>query len=775
MGRGVRRRRNPFTEGLSGWAIVFGLGIAPLTVAWPIEAAEKRGATVADSIEMAVVTEPTENHSEAATSPDGRHCFIVVKKGNLRTGYNDYTLLLYDLDEVRRSLGTNGLPKTVSLANFSSASNRPGIFRARWLGDSRTISFIGEQPGTMPQLYSVDIHTAAIHQMTASDTPAVDYDISASGAHFVYIAESPVDWSERDQHGYLVGLDSLLDVVGRQNHGVNTPESIYVGRKGTRASRRLRVETNLWTRHLFGVWISPRGRWAIVPQHVLDPPSSWWTDYAPVATYRALQGADSRDVKSFSVSSQAIFLQFLLVDLTTGRTALLLESPAGIGFGGTQVGVQWTADESSVIVANTFLPLRDVTGEERSRRQASPSIVEVNLETKQLSRIVNVLEKADGESADRVYTGSRFNGRDELVVSWMSRTGGASQSAYRKRGAGWGEIGGQMPANPSRIQLAVTQSLNTPPEITASDTADGREKVITDLNPELRSVDLGEAEALEWVDEEERKWTGGLLRPPHYDPTRRYPLVILTHGFDPSLFWMDGPEGVPSGYAARALGGRGIVVLQVKDSVGTLGSRRELQIQLGGYEAAMRKLDGMGMIDLSRVGIHGWSRTGYYVQYALVFSGIPFAAASVADPSELGIGQYVALFGFGYPGMVEMERMLGTPLWGDEAAKVWAERDPTFHLDRVQTPLRIEAYKYGLSWWDMYAILRRHNRPVEYWLFPEASHVLFKPYERLTSQEGTVDWYDFWLNGHEDPVPGKQTQYARWRELRRSPSVPTNF
>ena len=41
-----------------------------------------------------------------------------------------------------------------------------------------------------------------------------------------------------------------------------------------------------------------------------------------------------------------------------------------------------------------------------------------------------------------------------------------------------------------------------------------------------------------------------------------------------------------------------------------------------------------------------------------------------------------------------------------------------------------------------------------------------KPLERLASQEMNVDWYDFWLNGHEDPDPAKAEQYARWRHLR---------
>jgi hypothetical protein len=36
----------------------------------------------------------------------------------------------------------------------------------------------------------------------------------------------------------------------------------------------------------------------------------------------------------------------------------------------------------------------------------------------------------------------------------------------------------------------------------------------------------------------------------------------------------------------------------------------------------------------------------------------------------------------------------------------------------------------------------------------------------MASQQGDVDWFDFWLNGHEDPDPTKADQYIRWRELR---------
>jgi len=50
---------------------------------------------------------------------------------------------------------------------------------------------------------------------------------------------------------------------------------------------------------------------------------------------------------------------------------------------------------------------------------------------------------------------------------------------------------------------------------------------------------------------------------------------------------------------------------------------------------------------------------------------------------------------------------------------------------------------------------------------PHGTHILEKPWERAVSQQGTVDWFDFWLNGHQDPDPTKAEQYHRWRELRK--------
>jgi len=72
-----------------------------------------------------------------------------------------------------------------------------------------------------------------------------------------------------------------------------------------------------------------------------------------------------------------------------------------------------------------------------------------------------------------------------------------------------------------------------------------------------------------------------------------------------------------------------------------------------------------------------------------------------------------------------------------------------------------------LQQWEWYVALSLQRKPVEYVVLPDAAHLVVKPWERMTAQQGLVDWFCFWLKNEEDPDPAKAEQYARWRELRK--------
>jgi hypothetical protein len=99
----------------------------------------------------------------------------------------------------------------------------------------------------------------------------------------------------------------------------------------------------------------------------------------------------------------------------------------------------------------------------------------------------------------------------------------------------------------------------------------------------------------------------------------------------------------------------------------------------------------------------------------------------------------------------------------------WIEESPGFNLDRVQAPLLIgatEGLGSPLGEWGVYASLRMQNKPVAL-IYMEGQHVLKRPLERWASQQTNVDWFNFWLNGVEDPDQSKAPQYQRWERLRK--------
>lgn len=735
-----------------------------------VAAAAGRAFTVRDSIEMTILSQPNSAWGSTETqtipySPDGRRFFVVTRTGDLSTGLNDSALLVYDIPEILAGFDSPKLPEPREVATMSSASNRPAISSGRWL-NSRTIAFIGEPAGEVAQIYTADVETGQLTKLTSYPTRIIDFDLSGQSGRFLFTAEAPLDWSQRIAHGYVVGTQNIIDVVSQgATQSLWLRFAFHIGHVGTTQV----IDVDLPPDHTvrtwpWRMWVSPSGRWAISMRQVPNPPASWWKDYAPMAEHAYFKGVNDPVARDIAIFPLNTCLQYVLIDMETGQARPLLEAPAAFPYSSLTFRAHWIADESAVVLAGTFLPLTGADESELARRRAAGAVAEVGIHEPWIRRIDSFQAiGAEQESNGRLIR-TTLDGDGRLVVERRTQDG-MRASVYERGPAGWTRLQHPEDTNERTFHVEIAQGLNEPPELKASDPR-GREKILTDLNPRFRSIRMGQVEPMRWTDAAGHEWIAGLLMPPDSEPGRRYPLVIQTHGFDPDAFLVDGPYGSPSGFAARALAGRDIAVLQMKDGLGPVATRAESEYQLAGYRRAIEVLAGRGLIDPQRVGIHGWSRTGFYVQQALISSEFELASASVSDASALGVWPYVFFFGASYPSMLEFERMIDARPWGDSNAATWLQRDPTFHLDRVRTPLRIECYAPGFGWWDTYAILRRLHQPVEYISIPHGSHTLVKPWERLTSQGGTVDWHDFWLNGHEDEDPAKAEQYARWREMR---------
>jgi len=225
--------------------------------------------------------------------------------------------------------------------------------------------------------------------------------------------------------------------------------------------------------------------------------------------------------------------------------------------------------------------------------------------------------------------------------------------------------------------------------------------------------------------------------------------------------------------AAQPLAIAGIVVLQMDERRDHAATPVEAPDQVAGIEAAISQLVADGVIDPDRVGIAGFSRTCWHIEEALLHSPKSFAAAVIADGVDFSYMQYL-MFGEENPELkAEFERVNGGDPFAREDLQRWVENAPGFSLDHLQTPLRIESHGGSaiLEEWETYASLRMQHKSVDLIDISDGQHLLQKPLERLASQQGVVDWFRFWLEDYEQPHPQDETEYVRWRQMRRDKQV----
>lgn len=376
--------------------------------------------------------------------------------------------------------------------------------------------------------------------------------------------------------------------------------------------------------------------------------------------------------------------------------------------------------------------------------------------------------------------------RNSSAQLWQVRAGKPIAIAesptpyFVQKGGSWISVDPRhpLPNDRSSLTIAIRQSVNAPPVLVATDKATGKSAVIFDPNPQLAKIDLGEASVYRWHDGRARTLTGGLVKPPGYQPTHRYPLVVQTHGFDPKAFLRVG--GTETAQSARALAGRGIVVLQVQEpgesSVFTNTPREAYEDGTLVYLAAVDQLVAEGVVDPRKVGIAGMSRTGMYVITSLVRASDRFAAAVFADGDSGTLWTYLSIVDYWSADYLKSEEdfYAGVKPYGSGLER-WIKDAPGFNTDKIRAPVLFSAadpQHLIMSVWPLYAQLRDQNKPTDLLYIRSGRHGLAKPAHRLAHQEMLVDWFDYWLQGKEDPDPAKVEQYRRWHALRKDPTRP---
>lgn len=712
-----------------------------------------RPVTMPDAISMTRLADPEYVNGApsrgrvAQFSSDGSQFVVVVRRGNLEQNTNEYEILLWRCDRI----GDPTFPRRV--LTMASSSNRPAIENVTWLRDNRTIAFLGEQPEELHQVYLFDTETEVLKKATNHPTNLASYSITLDGTRIAFIAEppeKPLFNSQTKRQGVLVTAQPLIDLL--LNRVSARAMQLWFQNESGQVRQVGVPET---ASYFDSPVLSPDGRFIAVRAVVASVPAIWksYTD----AVLRAYTNP------AMSKGQETWLSRYAVVDTQTGEGRFLLNSPVR----SIDTLIAWSPDSKSVAVAGVYLPLDDIYGEKRKLRQSRTFAVEVNPQNGSVAEIAREDQIIQGFTHD-YGRNLQWAGQSGCVVFGFSSVYPAPKLTpkveYCRSGGAWHK-GSSVPFVSNRPEIALDEDMNTPPRIFAIDDRFHRKSMLLDLNPDFDELKFGKVEEIKWRGSDGRFVKGGLYFPVGYQAGKRYPLVIQTHLWTRDKFWIDGPW--TTAFAAQPLAGKGILVLQVDESEEDFGKIQEIHREAAIFDAAIDYLDRKGLIDPQRVGIIGFSRTCLFVEYALTHSNHHFRAAALADGVDDGYFQYL-MFANSSPVLTQYtEWANGGKPFGD-GLDSWKKRASGFNLQRVTAPVRIMARNPEslLLEWEWFAGLTLLQKPVELVYIQDGAHILQKPWDRMVSQQGNVDWFAFWLKGDEDSDPEKTEQYVRWRQMR---------
>ncbi len=287
------------------------------------------------------------------------------------------------------------------------------------------------------------------------------------------------------------------------------------------------------------------------------------------------------------------------------------------------------------------------------------------------------------------------------------------------------------------------------------ETATGRSTKVTDVNPELRDLALGEMKAVRWRSFDGMEIWGLLLTPPGRAAARHVPLLVychggpnggVTHGLFPQF--MTGVAQVDP-YPTEAMASAGFAVLfpMPRGGAGYGEAGQRAIINAWGeadYRDIMAGVDEMvarGIADPDRLGVLGASYGGYMTNWIVTQTGRFKAASAGASISDLTDPYYLS------EGGQYMVEYFQRP-W--ENADSYRAHSPLTFANRVTTPLLIQHGERDprapiAGAWKFYRALKAFGKTVEFDISPRGGHILYEPMQQREAMLRNLEWFSRWI------------------------------
>lgn len=316
------------------------------------------------------------------------------------------------------------------------------------------------------------------------------------------------------------------------------------------------------------------------------------------------------------------------------------------------------------------------------------------------------------------------------------------------------DLGGVSPTNPYYVDMVVgrnggiaftASSPSRPTELYYMASPSDPVRRLTDVNAATAALALGKTEMLEWTNDKFYE-NGTLTYPPDFDPSQKYPLVLVIHG---------GPRGASLlnfGAQAQLLAAKGWLVFQPNyrgsDHLGNT-YQRAIQNDAGAGPgrdviAGIEVIRNKGIVDTTRMAVSGWSYGGYMTTWMLGHYNIWKAAVAGAavtdqlDQQMLGDGANL--------------RGQNSPWVNQQAMDRIHEQSPISYVKNMKAPTLIMSnvgdYRVPVTQsYKLFHALKDLGVTTQFVAYPIAGHNAADPVRQRDVQRRWIGWLDQYLGG----------------------------
>jgi dipeptidyl aminopeptidase/acylaminoacyl peptidase len=281
---------------------------------------------------------------------------------------------------------------------------------------------------------------------------------------------------------------------------------------------------------------------------------------------------------------------------------------------------------------------------------------------------------------------------------------------------------------------------------------------LTDMSSQLTPFAVGSREVVSWKSKDGATIEGVLIKPKDFSPSKKYPLLVVTHG---------GPTGIDRPtlletryYPVDVWVDRGALVLKVnyRGSAGYGQKFRQLNVKNLGVgdtwdvTSGIESLVAKGWVDPSRVGCMGWSQGGYISAF-LTTSTTACAAVSVgagiSDWSTYYYNTDITPFTIQYLG--------ANPV---DDPEIYAKTSPITYVKQAKTPTLIQHGENDrrvpiANGFELRQALEDRHVPVEMVVYKGFGHGITKPKAMRAVMSHNLAWFNHYIFGDAELVLDK--------------------